>query len=222
MVLKTVGKLSANDDNTRQLMFVPAPVELKLAEVFTRPDAIKAIPMTSNKFDKIEPINDCCTTLTRFALMAFTVTIISTALPKVALSKPPTICPVCAARASVAAPRMAARGTMAMKFKLKVASGPHSILPEQMPRGTKTKRRLMGWRKISWRPRRCRCIQDRCSGGAPVSLVATSFIELSRPMEPNFGWKGWLGTRDARDSFLSAIGPGELCPPRANARRPRR
>jgi len=94
MYEKTVGRVSAREDSTKQLMLVPAPVALKLDCLLTKPAPMKAIPNTSSKFESTEPIKDCCTTPTKFALIALMVTIISTALPKVAFNRPPTICPV--------------------------------------------------------------------------------------------------------------------------------
>mmetsp|Transcript_53971 Transcript_53971/g.106524 ORF Transcript_53971/g.106524 Transcript_53971/m.106524 type:complete len:201 (+) Transcript_53971:650-1252(+) len=152
MYEKTVGKVKANDDNTKQLTLVPAPVALNDEALLTKPEAMNAMPKTRSKFERIEPINDCCTTLTKPALIALIVTIISTALPKVAFKRPPSICPVCAAKDSVAAPNTAAKGTMAMKFVEKVLIGPHSNSPAQMPNGTKTRRMLMGCTKMSLRP----------------------------------------------------------------------
>ena len=72
--------------------------------------------------ERMDPKRLPCTTLTRPALMAFTVTIISTAFPKVAFKSPPIICPVWAARASVEPPKMAAKGTIATKLHVKRAA----------------------------------------------------------------------------------------------------
>mmetsp|Transcript_26345 Transcript_26345/g.57201 ORF Transcript_26345/g.57201 Transcript_26345/m.57201 type:complete len:235 (-) Transcript_26345:31-735(-) len=140
------------------------------------------MPRTSSKFDKMEPIKDCCTTPTRPALMALMVTIISTALPKVALRRPPTICPTCAAKASVEAPSTAARGTIAKKFKAKVGKQPHSRMPEAMPRGTHTSRTLIGCIKMFFRPETCfwHHVCGAATGMEPSP--ARGFVELSSPL----------------------------------------
>jgi hypothetical protein len=63
-------------------------------------------------------------------------TIISTALPKVALINPPMTDPNSAASCSVEKVRMDANGNMARKFRVKTAPGLHSHSPAMMPRGT--------------------------------------------------------------------------------------
>jgi len=73
--------------------------------------------------------------------------IISTALPKVAFRRPPTICPVCADIASVAAPRMEASGTMAMKLQPKTIAEFQPISGAIKPSGTKTRRKFNGFMK---------------------------------------------------------------------------
>lgn len=67
-------------------------------------------------------------------------TISSTALPNVALTKPPRVSPSRAAISSVAKERMAARGMMAKKLRVKTNVGFHSYVPAMSPKGTKTRR----------------------------------------------------------------------------------
>mmetsp|Transcript_67258 Transcript_67258/g.194500 ORF Transcript_67258/g.194500 Transcript_67258/m.194500 type:complete len:227 (-) Transcript_67258:68-748(-) len=206
--LKTVGKVRANEDRTRQLMFVPAPVELNSAVDFTMPEAMNAMPMTSSKLERIEPIKDCCTTLTKPALIAFTVTIISTAFPKVALSNPPIICPVCEASASVAPPRTEASGTMAIKLHEKVARGPQSIFPEQMPKGTNTSSTLMGCTKTSFRPWICFWDQVSCwPGPEGISPLAASLLYVlsRRALPPSLGLNVFVVVRPGRRARESAM-----------------
>lgn len=69
-------------------------------------------------------------------------TINSTALPKVALSRPPRASPSFEESSSVAKERQAARGMMAKKLRMKTTVGLQSIAPEKRPSGTNTSRTL--------------------------------------------------------------------------------
>mmetsp|Transcript_1793 Transcript_1793/g.4815 ORF Transcript_1793/g.4815 Transcript_1793/m.4815 type:complete len:297 (+) Transcript_1793:182-1072(+) len=124
--VKMVGNANAIAPKERQFTFAVAPPALKWLSLLTQPAAKNAMPKTNRRFERTEPIKLPWTTPTSLALIALTVTISSTALPKVALSSPPIICPVCTARHSVAWPRMPAKGTMAMKLKEKTAPELHS------------------------------------------------------------------------------------------------
>ena len=64
----------------------------------------------------MEPIKDMATTVYRPLERAAKLSTSSTTLPKVALSRPPTMSPKRTARSSVTSPRMRARGTSEMKF----------------------------------------------------------------------------------------------------------
>ena len=65
-----------------------------------------------------------------------TLTIISTALPKVALISPPTVGPTLADSSSVAKESKLASGKMARKLRIKTVAEFHSKVPAMMPRGT--------------------------------------------------------------------------------------
>lgn len=69
-------------------------------------------------------------------------TINSTALPKVAFRRPPSVSPSFIEISSVANDRTAASGMIAKKLMVKTAVEPQPILPAMMPRGTMTKRKL--------------------------------------------------------------------------------
>ena len=64
-------------------------------------------------------------------------TMSSIALPKVALSKPPTVCPSFADSSSVAKLNNDASGMMAKKLSVKIVVGFHPAMPATMPKGTK-------------------------------------------------------------------------------------
>ncbi len=76
--------------------------------------------------------------------MLMSPTINSTALPKVAFSRPPRASPKFTEISSVAKERTAARGMMARKFSTKTTTGSHPVSPAMIPMGTKTRSILTG------------------------------------------------------------------------------
>jgi hypothetical protein len=110
--------------------------------ILAMPPKRKHMPMTSNRLDKMDPSMDDCTTWIWPSLRATMLTISSTALPKVALSRPPSVSPSFTDISSVANERTAARGMMAKKLRVKTAVGFQPISPAQMPKGTTMRRTL--------------------------------------------------------------------------------
>mmetsp|Transcript_71232 Transcript_71232/g.170105 ORF Transcript_71232/g.170105 Transcript_71232/m.170105 type:complete len:209 (-) Transcript_71232:6-632(-) len=118
-------------------MFAAAPTALNCRFRNLIPAPKMAMPSTKRMFESTEPRRFPWTTWMSPALTAWIHMIISTALPKVAFSRPPIICPVCEAIASVEAPRIPASGTMAKKLKVKIHALLSSSLPALSPKGTK-------------------------------------------------------------------------------------
>mmetsp|Transcript_54562 Transcript_54562/g.137765 ORF Transcript_54562/g.137765 Transcript_54562/m.137765 type:complete len:215 (-) Transcript_54562:262-906(-) len=187
--LKIVGRPRAMDASVKQVMLAEAPVELNLLSFVRRPAAKNAMPKTKSKLDKMEPNKLPCTTLTKPALIALIVTIISTALPKVAFSKPPIICPVCAARHSVEAPRIPANGTIAVKLQAKVHAQPHSRFGLRMPSGTKTKRMFSHWHMMLMMPRHSRPQLKGSASRTPGCCV----LAIGITCMCTCGWPGYSG-----------------------------
>mmetsp|Transcript_1572 Transcript_1572/g.4634 ORF Transcript_1572/g.4634 Transcript_1572/m.4634 type:complete len:209 (-) Transcript_1572:270-896(-) len=104
------------------------------------------IPNTSSILDSTEPSKVALTTFTRPARRVCTVMIISTAFPKVALSKPlmTSLCKQ-ASSSSVASPRILASGISAKKFSQKTQFGSHPNREAVTPRGSASKNTLNGW-----------------------------------------------------------------------------
>mmetsp|Transcript_121387 Transcript_121387/g.377769 ORF Transcript_121387/g.377769 Transcript_121387/m.377769 type:complete len:321 (-) Transcript_121387:247-1209(-) len=129
--LYIVGSISAMELSRRHETLDWAPFRLNPCSLNQKPPTRNAVPRTSRRLESTEPRSEPCTTLimsrsgpTAALCSACHVTIISIALPKVALSRPPSKSPVCAATASVAAPMMPAMGTSAAKLSQKMAVSP--------------------------------------------------------------------------------------------------
>lgn len=138
------------------------------SRILTIPPKKKHMPITSNRFDRIEPIIDDLTTSICLSLNAIILTcrggkiwsvqvdharnrglgagptINSTALPNVALSKPPKASPSFAEISSVANESTAANGIMAKKLMTNTATGSQPVWPAMIPIGTATRRMLTG------------------------------------------------------------------------------
>mmetsp|Transcript_31274 Transcript_31274/g.73877 ORF Transcript_31274/g.73877 Transcript_31274/m.73877 type:complete len:216 (+) Transcript_31274:1022-1669(+) len=93
----------------------------KVCTLWRRPPRKNAVPSTSSKLESTEPRSESCTTRSRPERMAKMQTIISVALPKVALSRPPTVAFVCSASCSVTKPSRSARGQSASSAATKVS-----------------------------------------------------------------------------------------------------
>jgi hypothetical protein len=70
-------------------------------------------------------------------------TIISTALPKLALINPPKVCPTFADNSSVEYDSRVARGNIAKKLRIKTVDESQPKAAEMMPSGTKTRRKFV-------------------------------------------------------------------------------
>jgi hypothetical protein len=81
------------------------------------------VPSTSSELPMIEPAMEARTTSVRPAASAVKPMMISAALPKVALSSPPTLGPTRSVSASVAAPIRPASGTSPSAASRKTVSG---------------------------------------------------------------------------------------------------
>merc|ERR1712078_842208 len=82
-------------------LLVIAAVALNFCSGYLVPPTKNAQPKTSNKFDRIEPNIDTCTTRTSPRFRAKIQTITSVTFPKVALRRPPKVSFVYFARSSV-------------------------------------------------------------------------------------------------------------------------
>mmetsp|Transcript_23932 Transcript_23932/g.59655 ORF Transcript_23932/g.59655 Transcript_23932/m.59655 type:complete len:265 (+) Transcript_23932:677-1471(+) len=122
------------------------------------------MPRTKSMLERTEPRRVALTTSMRPALNVCIVMIISTAFPKVALSKPLTTS-LCkhASSSSVASPRILASGTMARKLSQKVQAESQPNCAERMPRGKATKSVLKGWKRIDLIPIKFRVQADNGS-----------------------------------------------------------
>mmetsp|Transcript_64342 Transcript_64342/g.207309 ORF Transcript_64342/g.207309 Transcript_64342/m.207309 type:complete len:220 (+) Transcript_64342:990-1649(+) len=109
-----------------------------------RPPTKKDMPNTSNRLERMEPSKLFLTISNNPDLIALMVMIISTALPKVALSRPPMVSLRFSARCSVASPKIFARGTRPRKQRQKTMAPLYSFASAAMPMGAAMKRMLMG------------------------------------------------------------------------------
>mmetsp|Transcript_29259 Transcript_29259/g.88549 ORF Transcript_29259/g.88549 Transcript_29259/m.88549 type:complete len:250 (+) Transcript_29259:410-1159(+) len=117
------------------------------------PPRKKDVPNTSKMLESTDPNKDALTMLNRPARMDWTDTIISTALPNVAFSKPLTVSLRReTANSSVASPRIFASGTSAKKFSQNVHWSPQPCVPATMPSGTQTRGTQNGCTKIVLSP----------------------------------------------------------------------
>lgn len=121
---------------------VDATVSLKLRSCSRIPPARKQQPRTSRMLERMLPSMLACTMRISPCLSATILTISSTALPKVAFIRPPSVCPSFAESSSVAKDSSAASGIMAMKLRMKTAVGFQLSAPAMMPMGTKTRKTL--------------------------------------------------------------------------------
>merc|ERR1719491_2260716 len=103
--------------------------------------------------ESIEPSIVDFTTTYSWLLRKLTVIIISTALPKVALSKPLSMSLLSVmASSSVASPNILASGIMAQKFNQNVQDGLPPRYGDRMPQGTHRRRREMGLMRMFFKP----------------------------------------------------------------------
>eukprot|EP00745_Piridium_sociabile_P012336 TRINITY_DN190645_c0_g1_i1.p1 TRINITY_DN190645_c0_g1~~TRINITY_DN190645_c0_g1_i1.p1 ORF type:complete len:118 (+),score=5.94 TRINITY_DN190645_c0_g1_i1:138-491(+) len=111
---------------------------LKTASLYIKPLARKDVPSTKRRFERIEPSSVPLTTSNRPNRKDWTVKINSTALPKVAFTKPPTTSPVEAESSSVNRPKSAASGINAIKLVMNTAEALQFLYAAQYPRGRNT------------------------------------------------------------------------------------
>mmetsp|Transcript_6843 Transcript_6843/g.19514 ORF Transcript_6843/g.19514 Transcript_6843/m.19514 type:complete len:207 (+) Transcript_6843:1191-1811(+) len=143
--------------------------------------------------ERTEPKRDALTTLIKPARIDCTETIISTALPNVALSKPLKVSLRSeAANSSVASPKIFARGINAKKLNQNVSRGPHSNNPDAMPKGTHTSGTQKGCKRIALRP-------TRSSGSTLMSSSSTCGTSSSlHPSASKSGFAKMLALRAFR------------------------
>mmetsp|Transcript_103046 Transcript_103046/g.230164 ORF Transcript_103046/g.230164 Transcript_103046/m.230164 type:complete len:310 (-) Transcript_103046:230-1159(-) len=167
-----VGNAKASTAKSKREYCVPAPTALNFCVLYFKPPKRKHMPKTRRRLEMILPIKLPFTTSVRPSRKANTEIIISTAFPKVALRRPPSVCPTEHAKSSVALPRSFARGTIAKKLKEKVATSPQPRLDADNPKGRKTRKMFIGSAKNIW----ARTLLS-CSGrnqGSGVALSASS------------------------------------------------
>mmetsp|Transcript_70463 Transcript_70463/g.206140 ORF Transcript_70463/g.206140 Transcript_70463/m.206140 type:complete len:231 (-) Transcript_70463:56-748(-) len=144
-----------------------------------KPPATKDMPKTRRRLDRTLPRSVPLTTSIWPARMVWTIKIISTALPNVAFSKPPTVSlfrP--AASSSVASPMSLARGIIARKFSQKVQTLLHSRSEAATATGQAIRRAEMGSRRIRClKPSKLLglCFQPRGCGESSSSLLDLCF-----------------------------------------------
>src|SRR5215207_6169879 len=107
----------------RSELLSPASAVLNFWVLWRRPPISWAAPNTSNRLPRIEPVMDAFTRSIRPARRARIAMISSARLPRVALSRPPSVGPVYAAISSVARPRYPERGMIARALKPKISTG---------------------------------------------------------------------------------------------------
>lgn len=117
---------------------------LSRSRMFQMPPSKKHMPSTSSRFDRMDPNMDDCTTSIWPWRSATMLTISSTALPKVALSRPPMESPRRTEISSVAKDNTAASGMMAKKLSVNTVAALQPREPATMPMGTKTSSTLTG------------------------------------------------------------------------------
>ncbi len=103
------------------------------------------MPITNSKFPKIEPVIEANTSSSKPALIAMMVMISSAALPKVALSNPPTRGFVRAAKASVPSPIYSAIGITLSADNPKTNNSPQWLSSASSANGKASMRRVSGF-----------------------------------------------------------------------------
>mmetsp|Transcript_25567 Transcript_25567/g.58113 ORF Transcript_25567/g.58113 Transcript_25567/m.58113 type:complete len:217 (-) Transcript_25567:92-742(-) len=188
------GMIMARTDSSRRLDCMRAPSALYLWLWNLMPPRAKHIPITSSKLLRMLPSRLPCTTSTRPSLNANTDRIISTAFPKVAFRRPPSVSPTAPASSSVAPPSIPARGRMATKFRPKMTSSPHPRCGEAMAKGTISSSTFRGLWQRRWRnavqspPTECGDSGGVCAHFPPSSGSLLTFASpghSSPPVESN-------------------------------------
>mmetsp|Transcript_42531 Transcript_42531/g.114334 ORF Transcript_42531/g.114334 Transcript_42531/m.114334 type:complete len:239 (-) Transcript_42531:7-723(-) len=159
---KTAGKAKAEHASRSMVMLVRAAwvenvCSLPILEPLdgVSPPTKKDMPSTSSRFERMLPSSVPFTTPICPARRVCTVRIISTALPKVAFSRPPNVSFFSpAASSSVASPRIFASGTMARKLSQNSGMSPQSWKCARQPRGQATSNNEIGSQSKFLRPAR--------------------------------------------------------------------
>src|SRR6266545_556939 len=120
---KIVGMTRAMAASVRAVAETPAATRLNSCLRNLRPPERNERPRTSRTLPMIEPVMEALTTPVSPFERAKSPMMSSAALPNVALRSPPTPCPRCSARCSVARPIHLARGTIARHDTTKSAVG---------------------------------------------------------------------------------------------------
>jgi len=123
-------------------MLATTPWAMNSCSECRSPPQKKHMPSTSSRLEKTLPIRLVCTMRKSFASSAWTATTSSTALPKVALRRPPITSLVCAASSSVKTPSIEASGTMARKVMTKMLPSDQPAMWDQYATGRRAKRTL--------------------------------------------------------------------------------
>jgi hypothetical protein len=103
--------------------WTPAARALNRCSLWRKPPTTKAIPSTSSRLPRIDPINEAFTIRKLSALISRTHTISAVMYPKVAFTSPPRRGPIRAATCSVERPMRPASGTMAKAEVMKTTVG---------------------------------------------------------------------------------------------------
>mmetsp|Transcript_34500 Transcript_34500/g.64356 ORF Transcript_34500/g.64356 Transcript_34500/m.64356 type:complete len:247 (-) Transcript_34500:223-963(-) len=148
-IMTMVGTASASTASSSKEDCMRAPSGLYLCVWNLMPPTKKQPPRTRSRLLRMLPSKLPCTTSTRPSCSAKTAKINSTAFPKVAFRSPPSVSPTEAANSSVALPRTAARGRIAIKFNEKIVGSLHFRCSEAMATGTTSSKMLSGFSKIA-------------------------------------------------------------------------
>mmetsp|Transcript_102846 Transcript_102846/g.320460 ORF Transcript_102846/g.320460 Transcript_102846/m.320460 type:complete len:229 (-) Transcript_102846:189-875(-) len=182
---KIVGRAMAAVAKSSIVTFVSATTVENTCRLFSTlpslgvtPPAMKDMPSTSRRLERMLPRSVPFTTL-MFPFLSerrvWTIRIISTALPKVAFSRPPMVSLFSpAASSSVASPMSLARGIMAKKFSQNTKMALHSRKWAATPMGKAKSSSEMGSSRISCRRPSASfgpCFQPRGCGASESSRL---------------------------------------------------
>mmetsp|Transcript_7043 Transcript_7043/g.16715 ORF Transcript_7043/g.16715 Transcript_7043/m.16715 type:complete len:211 (-) Transcript_7043:108-740(-) len=178
------GITMASTDSSSRLDWTRAPSALYFCLWNLMPPKKKHMPSTKRRLLRMLPSKLPWTTLTRPLRSANTESNISTAFPKEAFKRPPSVSPTLSESSSVRPPRILASGRMARKFRAKIAWSLHSSFGAAMPKGTVTSRTL---RKESRRNRLAHVTQEAYFffSGAAAGAAASWSLRPCRAAYPS-------------------------------------
>src|SRR6185295_2390777 len=176
---KTVGMMRAMAASVSAVAETPAATRLNSCLRNLSPPERNERPRTSRILPMIEPVMEALTTPVSPFERAKSPMMSSAALPNVALRSPPTPCPRCSARCSVARPIHPARGTIARHDTTKSAVGFSSDGKYLRAMATGTNTRSQSSRGLSQERRRDGCpASDGAEGDAMSSIYHTCRCHL--------------------------------------------